>query len=100
VNVTVWVDGAYHSVKLPTYALGFFEQTFPGFDFVGPVQTDKPRVSGAGVSGGFSRLLPHGSLPRANARIGRVRLISRIVEGRQYQTASAAETNCIETLFV
>ena len=58
---SVWADGAYHSINLPNFALGFFELGVGTFQNLGPVQTYKPRVTGEGVSGGIGFALPGGN---------------------------------------
>ena len=49
-GIFVWTDGAYHSIKLPAYGLGFFETSTTTFEKLRAVQTYNPRATGEGVT--------------------------------------------------
>lgn len=95
-GVKIWFDGAYHSVNLPTFALGFFNLGVGTFEPLGATQTYKPRAAGEGVSGGISFLLSHGVLPGTNARVA---LVGAFADVTSTQTGSAlSEFNVAQLL--
>jgi hypothetical protein len=91
-GIFVWADGAYHSINLPTFGLGFFELGFPSFQRIGPVQTYQPRVTGAGFSGGIGFTLPHGTLPGTDARVALVGSLIKASAAQSALTTSAFNT--------
>lgn len=95
-GIKLWIDGAYHSFNLPTFALGFFNLGVGTFEPLGPTQTYKPRATGEGASGGVSFLLPHGVLPGTNARIA---LVGGFADVTATQTGSVtSEFNAAQLL--
>lgn len=64
----IWADASYESIPLPVYDLGWFT----GVENISAVERHRPRVTGAGVTGGVGYFLPPGILSPAfgaNARI-------------------------------
>ena len=53
-----WIDGAYESIKMPTYGLGF--RLIPAGSTDGQAASFDQRIGGYGISGGVGYFLPRG----------------------------------------
>jgi hypothetical protein len=85
-----WADGAYESVRLPTYSLGA-QSANPAAPLVllGPVQSYDPRAAGASFSGGIGYVFPHGTFWGDRFR---VELNARFIHATDSQSGRDLET--------